>query len=97
MLASRESGSKYNYRRANKAKTHTTGVVLESEAAQTRSPTVSAPLYAHFITYEFTDTTGKKWTNTKKVRRYDKLADVVKGAKVTVFYLPDRPDKNVMT
>jgi len=74
----------------------TTGVVVNSEAAKTRSPTVSAPLYAHYITYEFTDTAGRKWTKTKRVRTHHRLAGVVKGTKLPVYYLPERPDKSAL-
>ena len=76
--------------------TKTTGVVVNSEAARTRTPTVSAPLYAHYITYEFTDTAGRKWTKTKRVRTHHRLADVVKVTKIPVYYLPERPDKSAL-
>ncbi len=49
---------------------HTTGVVLESKAAQTRAPTASVPRYAHFITYEFTDAAGNwGWINGLTLKR----------------------------
>ena len=74
----------------------TTGVVVDSEASRSHTPDFSAPRYAHFITYEFTDSSGKKWSNTKKLGLRHKLAGVVKGAKVSVYYLPDRPDKSAL-
>ncbi len=75
---------------------HTTGVVVDSEAASSHTPDFSAPRYAHFITYEFTDSSGKKWSNTKKLGLRHKLAGVVKGAEVSVYYLPDQPYKSAL-
>ncbi len=74
----------------------TTGVVVDSEASRSHAPDYSAPRYAHFITYEFTDPSGKKWSNTKKLGMRHKLVGVVKGAEVSVYYLPDWPDKSTL-
>ncbi len=72
----------------------TTGLVVNSEAARTRTP--SGAETVHYITYEFTDTAGRNWTKTKRVRTHHRLASVVKGAKLPAFYLPNRPEKNAL-
>ena len=75
----------------------TTAVVVDSTTARTRIASLQhSQRYAHYITYEFTDTAGKKWTNTKRVRPHHRLANVVKGAKLPAYYLPDRPDKSAL-
>jgi len=75
---------------------HATGVVVDSEAAGSQTPDLSTPRDAHFITYEFTDPSGKKWINTRKLGSRHKLAGVVMGSEVSVYYLPDRPYKSTL-
>ena len=74
----------------------TTAVVVDSTAATRFASLHHSDRHAHYITYEFTDTAGKKWTNTKRVRPHHRLAGVVKGAKLPAYYLPDRPDKSAL-
>ena len=73
----------------------TTAVVVDSTTARAQISTYSQQ-YAHYITYEFTDSAGKKWTNTKRVLPHHRLADVLKGAKLSAYYLPDRPNKSTL-
>ena len=75
----------------------TTAEVVDSTTARTRLASLyHSQRYAHYITYEFTDTASKKWTITKRVRPHHRLAGVVKGAKLSAYYLPDRPDKSTL-
>ncbi len=71
----------------------TMGKVLKSESVRTTDMYGRVHI-TNYITYEFTDHIGRKWTDRKKVGA--KLARKAEGDDITVYYLPKRPEKSTV-
>ena len=79
--------SKYDIRNRG---TRTTGKVINVNS-RTRTDQYGVSHTTYYITYEFQDSTGKSWTGEASSGSHRSI-----GSTVTVYYLPDRPSRNVV-
>ena len=75
--------------------TRATGVVLNVRSEERffghESETVAT---YHWLTYEFLDASGRTWTNITDVGSRGR--DIPEGTQITVYYLPENPDKSLV-
>lgn len=79
--------------RIKKNGTTTTGTVLNTETFRT-TDMYGRVSTSYYLSYDFTDAQGRRVSNRKQV--YGSLAGKKKGDSITVYYLPDRPDRNTV-
>lgn len=73
--------------------TQTMGKIVDTETLRT-TDSYGGVHITHYITYEYTDSDGRKFKKRKKVS--DKLSEKARGEEITVYYLPQRPDKSTI-
>ena len=70
----------------------TTGKVTKCDT-QTTHGAYGAVHKTHYVNYEYKDSAGKMYRAKKQV---SSLTGMAEGVAITVYYLPDRPEKSAL-